>query len=709
VHVDAFLQRLANVKRSGKGWIAQCPGHEDAHPSLSITEGTDGRVLLHCHAGCRPEQIAEAVALTMADLFTAREEGGPQGFGIRLVHSNSQSHGLTVNAYAAAKQLPVEFLTALGLSDCHVPGPAVRIPYRTEGDQVGAVQFRSAMDGRDRFRWKNGSKPIPYGLWRLDEARAAGYVVLVEGASDAQTLWYHDIPALGIPGATTWRSEWETYLHGIATVYVVLEPDKGGEAVLKWIATCGFRERVRLLSCGPAKDPSGLYLQDPSLFPTAWAGVVETARLWTDLDRDRRAQEASDSAALAGPLLGDPALLDRIGLTMHAEGYAGDLQTPLLVYLALTSRALERPMNLAIVAPSGAGKNRALDAAVALMPPEAVHVLTAGSARALVYSEQNFTHRMVIYSEADSLPEDGPAAAAIRSIAADNRLIYEVAEKDARTGQFVTRRIEKGGPTGLITTSTRSLGEQMNTRVLEVSVRDDAEHTRQVMRAHAARVQRPSGPVLDHEPFLALQRWLSIAGVRKVVVPYAEWLADQLPAQHVRMRRDFRQLLTTIQTMAFLYQCQRGRTPSGAIEATIEDYARARDLLATVFDAVVTAGLTPVIRQTVEAVGADEEVSAAMLTTRLSVSKSTCSYRVTRAVQGGWLVNREVRKGHPARLAQGAPLPDAVSALPTVEALRQVFECSNPIPDNIPTTPPPVSDVVVPADAGWGNPLGDVP
>jgi putative DNA primase/helicase len=38
-----------------------------------------------------------------------------------------------------------------------------------------------------------------YGLWRLEKIRRVGWVVLVEGESDTQTLWIHGIPALGIP------------------------------------------------------------------------------------------------------------------------------------------------------------------------------------------------------------------------------------------------------------------------------------------------------------------------------------------------------------------------------------------------------------------------------------------------------------------------------------------------------------------------------
>lgn len=53
---------------SGKH-VAQCPAHDDRSPSLSVRECDDGRVLLHCFAGCETRSIVEALGLSWADLF----------------------------------------------------------------------------------------------------------------------------------------------------------------------------------------------------------------------------------------------------------------------------------------------------------------------------------------------------------------------------------------------------------------------------------------------------------------------------------------------------------------------------------------------------------------------------------------------------------------------------------------------------------------
>jgi putative DNA primase/helicase len=151
---------------------------------------------------------------------------------------------LTLEAYAAAKRLPVEFLHGCGLSDISYDGgPAVRIPYLGPGGELLGVRFRIALEG-DRFRWKAGSKPQLYGLSRLDEARHAGHVVLVEGESDVHTFWYHGIPALGVPGATNWREDRDAqHLDGIEKINVVIEPDRGGEAVRRWVSQSAIRDR----------------------------------------------------------------------------------------------------------------------------------------------------------------------------------------------------------------------------------------------------------------------------------------------------------------------------------------------------------------------------------------------------------------------------------------------------------------------------------
>ena len=120
-------------------------------------------------------------------------------------------------------------MRALGLRDVtYLEKPAVRIPYPDEEGQESCVRFRISLDGPEKFRWRSGNQPLPYGLRLLEEARKAGFVVLVEGESDCHTLWFHEIPALGIPGVNSWRDGWAAYLDGLEKICAVIEPDQGG-------------------------------------------------------------------------------------------------------------------------------------------------------------------------------------------------------------------------------------------------------------------------------------------------------------------------------------------------------------------------------------------------------------------------------------------------------------------------------------------------
>lgn len=74
---EQIAERL-HARRSGSGWIAECPAHEDRSPSLSIREGNGGRTLLHCFAGCSAKSICAALGISLGDLFPIGEKPPPQ-------------------------------------------------------------------------------------------------------------------------------------------------------------------------------------------------------------------------------------------------------------------------------------------------------------------------------------------------------------------------------------------------------------------------------------------------------------------------------------------------------------------------------------------------------------------------------------------------------------------------------------------------------
>jgi hypothetical protein len=65
-----FLDRLEGMRRTGADrWLARCPAHDDKAPSLSVRKAEDGRVLVHCFAGCSVESILGEIGMDWSALF----------------------------------------------------------------------------------------------------------------------------------------------------------------------------------------------------------------------------------------------------------------------------------------------------------------------------------------------------------------------------------------------------------------------------------------------------------------------------------------------------------------------------------------------------------------------------------------------------------------------------------------------------------------
>ncbi len=75
--VLAALPGDQSPRKSGAGYVARCPAHDDQHASLSIGTGLDGRVLLRCFVGCSADAIVAALGLQLYDLFEKSPQGNP--------------------------------------------------------------------------------------------------------------------------------------------------------------------------------------------------------------------------------------------------------------------------------------------------------------------------------------------------------------------------------------------------------------------------------------------------------------------------------------------------------------------------------------------------------------------------------------------------------------------------------------------------------
>jgi len=207
---------------------------------------------MHCFAGCSLDAICDALHIKPHELFvgdSTRSEPVPEG--------------LSLEAFAKAKALETELLRQCHVVEGQYRGkPAVLFRYRdTEGD-LQAVRYRVALTG-DKFAWQRGAKPknLAYGEWWLPQWREKGRreIVLVEGESDALTLWQVGVPAIGIAGANS-LSEYHVELLAGFQVAVWQEPDSGGISFARKASELFQNARVIQAPHG-FKDASELWLR----------------------------------------------------------------------------------------------------------------------------------------------------------------------------------------------------------------------------------------------------------------------------------------------------------------------------------------------------------------------------------------------------------------------------------------------------------------
>jgi DNA-binding transcriptional ArsR family regulator len=282
------------------------------------------------------------------------------------------------------------------------------------------------------------------------------------------------------------------------------------------------------------------------------------------------------------------------------------------------------------------------------------------SEKALAYSEEPLSHRILVIFEAAGMSGDF-ATYLIRSLLSEGCIRYELVEKTAEG--LRPRLIERQGPTGLLITTTAVKPHPENeARLLTLTVTDTQEQTRAVMAALAEEAGE-AGP--NVEPWHALQVCLESADHR-VWIRYAKILADLIPPVAVRLRRDFGALLNLIRAHTLLHQATRERDAEGRIVATIKDYASVRELVADLVSEVTEATVPTTVRETVEAVkrlretSKGEPVTVTDLARELELNRSTVSRRARSARDRGYLRDLEDNPRKPSRLVLGDDLPDDV-------------------------------------------------
>ena len=223
--IHDFLSRLEGVKGGGGQYTALCPAHGDRRNSISVSVGKDGRILLHCHAGCEPLAVAESMGLTMRDLFT------------------EISPGEAFPAYSTPK------------GDKH---PIVAT--YSYLDQSGKLLAQKLRRADKSFSWRHpdsagnwvwSRKGVPNVLYNLPVISTVGALWVVEGEKDVNTLTGQNQPAVcGADGAGPgkWIPAYTEALRG-KKVIVVQDNDEVGKAFAAETANAlhGVAQSVKVL------------------------------------------------------------------------------------------------------------------------------------------------------------------------------------------------------------------------------------------------------------------------------------------------------------------------------------------------------------------------------------------------------------------------------------------------------------------------------
>ncbi len=223
--------------------------------------------------------LVQAMGLTMMDLFP---DAASAADGRKVPSGTTQRKTLSLLDLAFEKQLPWQFLCKLGVME-H-PSGGLEIPYhRPDVTLAARYRIRTALAAKEGSFWSKGEGSIvAYGLERLEEARKAGYLVLVEGESDCWTLWYHQFPALGLPGAKMTGTLEESVLAGIDRLYIMQEPGAGGSVFVTQIArkleAWQWPGQACVLRLSGAKDPNALHQQERQGFRAAFQRALDQAQ-----------------------------------------------------------------------------------------------------------------------------------------------------------------------------------------------------------------------------------------------------------------------------------------------------------------------------------------------------------------------------------------------------------------------------------------------
>ena len=228
--IEDFLSQLQGVVETGAGkWSACCPAHDDSNPSMSVTVGDNGGILVHCHAGCSPESIVGAMGLKMSDLMKDSPRRGREPGKKK----SAKADDAPLPSFKAPKKKRDYGKKVAEYDYQDAEGKAIyRVERRVMADgKKTFVQMHP--DPKSKYGWTWGVKSagverVPFHLPKILAAGKAGKnVVVVEGEKDVLTVekLIGCCATCNSGGAGKWERGWGKYFEGVPKILIVADKD----------------------------------------------------------------------------------------------------------------------------------------------------------------------------------------------------------------------------------------------------------------------------------------------------------------------------------------------------------------------------------------------------------------------------------------------------------------------------------------------------
>ncbi len=594
----------------------------------------------------------------------------------------------TVAGIAQLHGLPVGLLEDLGWGDItYNSKPAIRIPYDGKNGGMIAIRYCTSINGAKRFEWKNDAKPCLYGLSQIWTAYDQGFVILTEGEIDVITLWHHGLPAIGVPEPSAWTEDWSKDLSALKTIYAMVEPGAKGKAFLDALSWTPLCPKIRVVPMSPlAKSIRELHLESPADFQEIVQELLEKATELPDAaaqQAERKAVAAAEAWPRCKDIAEQPDILAEFVKSVERGGVAGETRALQLLYLIMTSRVLESPICTIVKGQSAIGKNYIVEHVSWYFPDSAMLKITSASPKALIYSDEDLSHRALLIYEAAGINSDF-AAYILRSLMSEGHVKYLSVQKTE--DGLAPRSLDIEGPTAIILTTTLpNIHPENETRMLSIPLDDSQRQTKAIMLATAKSMTRTTSTSSEPlETWKDLQNWIEGTN-HDVEVSFALDIAALTLPISVEMRRAFPRLVNLVYAHAILHQATRLKTDDGHILATYDDYAAVRELVGDLIARASGARVPTEVRELVETVrqlspqglvpatANDGTVGIGMVAKALYLDASTVERRAAEAQKLGYLKD-VAPHGAMRKLQLGSPMPDDTTLFPTVEELKAFAE-----------------------------------